>query len=100
MGLDVLTYNKKGEKKGIFEIDEGFHYWLFNKADLNKSEFSKIFEIQDYYKTNIQFSGGELQNFIQELEDIKKIFPFRKEIDFILNKIKQKEIEKIRITGD
>jgi hypothetical protein len=100
MGLDILIYNRKGEKKGIFEIGEGFHYWLFNEANLNKDEFPKIFKIQDYYKANAQFSGGELQDFIHELEDINKNYPFNKEIDSILNKVNQNEVAKVRITGD
>lgn len=100
MGLEVLIYDKKGGEPSIFEIDEDFHYWLFNKANLNDQEFIKILEIEDYYKTNALFSGKDLLDFILELEKIKSVTPYIKEIDSLLNKINQKDIEKIRITGD
>ena len=99
MGLDILLFINKGEKKGIFEIDENFHYWLFNKAGLNKNEFPEIFKIQDYYKTNVQFVDEELQRFICELESLRKRSS-NKNIDYILSKLKQEYITKIRITGD
>lgn len=99
MGLDVLLYNKSGEEKDFFEINENFHYWLFNIAGLNKSNFPEIFKIQDYYITDVQFTNGELQRFICELEIISRIYP-NKYINSILNRLRQKDIVKIRITGD
>ncbi|MEQ3366700.1 MULTISPECIES: hypothetical protein [Bacteroidales] len=99
MGLDILLYNKSGEREEIFEINENFHYWLFNKAGLNKSSFSEIFKIQDYYKTNVQLVDEQLQQFICELEKLEKEHP-SEYINSILNKLKQKDIVKIRITGD
>ncbi|KFA58425.1 hypothetical protein GAPWKB11_1548 [Gilliamella apicola] len=100
MGLEILTYNKKGEKNEIFEINENFHYWLFSKANLNPKEFIEIFKIKDYYKTNAQYSGKDLQIFIQELEKIKNLTPYKDEVKLILTKINGDNIEKIRITGD
>lgn len=100
MGLDILTYNKKGEKIEIFEIDEEFHFWLFSKANLNPKQFIGIFKIKDYYKTNIQYSGKDLQILIQELEKIKNLTPYKDEAKLILTKINGENIEKIRITGD
>ncbi|WP_143310273.1 hypothetical protein [Chitinophaga vietnamensis] len=100
MGPDVLTYNNEGIKNGAFEIDEDLHYWLFNKANLDTEEYTTLFEIKDYYKTNAQLAGERLQSFIHALEQIKISSPFSKEIDFIINKINQNNIKKIRITGD
>lgn len=62
MGLEILTYKKKGEKNEIFEINENFHYWLFSKANLNSKEFIEIFKIKDYYKTNIQIFRKRFTN--------------------------------------
>lgn len=99
-GIRNFNIQKKREKNEIFEINENFHYWLFSKANLNSKEFIEIFKIKDYYKTNIQYSGKDLQIFIQELEKIKNLTPYKDEVKLILTKINDENIEKIRITGD
>lgn len=100
MGLDILIYNKENKRADICELTENIHYWLFNEISLNEEIFNQLFKIKNYYKTDVTFSDKDLDKFISELTIIKQNSKYEKEIDNILYKIQDLEIQKIRVTGD
>jgi hypothetical protein len=102
MGLDILTYDKDGERIGIIDFDEELHQMIFSQNDIDREEKHFLALISDYYKANETYEGEDLEAFVSELEEVRDFVQrdSRYKLDVLTRSLSSKEIYKIRVTGD
>lgn len=99
MGFDLLIISDNNEI-GRLEMTENLHSEIFSEKT-RWSSHKELRKIKDYYKTNITFTKKNLNDFISDLSEIKiSIEKNKDELQTIIEKLKDKEIKSLRVTGD
>ncbi|MGM0885285.1 MAG: hypothetical protein ACQEXQ_30115 [Bacillota bacterium] len=101
MGFDVLLFDNNDRLVSMFEIDEASHKEIFES---HKRWASYLFlrKLNDYYRTNEEFSGKALEGLINDLNNYKLLMTaeYQTTIQSFLDAISDKKVKKIRVNGD
>lgn len=102
MGLEITFYDKNNNIIKRKEFRETIHSSIFQESN-NWSSYLYLCKLRDYYKTDITYCLGEVDELINELSQIR-IFIKRedilKEFDELINDFKSNNIYKVHFGGD
>ena len=101
MGLDIVLFDDRNVKIGLFEIPSSLHKALFSNTS-NWGSYKYLRKIKDYYRTNVRFNRTELQQFIHDLNHIKLFVDAQHHamLDILISTLSRDTINSIHIGGD
>jgi hypothetical protein len=101
MGLDVLLFDKNDKLVSMFEIDEALHKEIFS-SQKRWASYLFLRKLNDYYRTDVEFSGKALEGLIFDLINYKTLMAAEYQTTFLalLDAISDKKVKKIRVNGD
>lgn len=101
VGLDIIFYSKQGNQIKIGEIEESMHEAIFIKNN-NWGSYKYLKKIKDYYLTDVEFKGEDLNCFINDLKGIRIFIDkdYAKGLNDLIRLLENEKVGSIRINGD
>lgn len=101
MGFDVLLFDNNNRLVSILKIEEEVHKEIF-ASHKRWACYLFLRKLSDYYRTNQEFSGKTLEGLINDLINYKPLMTaeYHTKVQSLLDAISDKNVQKIRVSGD
>lgn len=101
MGIDIVLYDKKGQRIGHTEIEYKFHEALFFRNN-NWGSYHHLRKLCDFYLTDIKYNREEINKLIEDLKNIRMFIPkdYQDQVDDLILQLEPQAVDKIHCAGD